>query len=392
MRSSVDTDSLILSGSIGAGHDTVAEACSEALVGTGVSTTILDCMALMGGWPQRVGDFVFKQMLSHPPLFDAFHFSQLRGGSRLAGAMERGAASRLVPTLGECLSPTGGLLLSVFATGSGAAGRLRARYPAWRTAAVCTDAAAHRMWVQEGVERYIVCSPGAAGTVREYDANADVVELPPPVRAAFFDAPEQSVAQQRLDLDAEKPTVLLTGGGWGRGPITEYSVALADGGYQVLVVAGSNARLAAETRAAAERRPPGSPGAIVSYGYVEQMNTLMAAAHVVVTTPGQTCHEARVVGRPMVLLDAVPGHGRENLLIELASGGAVASLPDPIRVVNAVDAVLDHDVATPTGWPIRDAADWRKRFVAAVADLLPPERPHDRTEFGWTAGPAAYHA
>jgi UDP-N-acetylglucosamine:LPS N-acetylglucosamine transferase len=248
------------------------------------------------------------------------------------------------------------------------------------------------MWVQEGVERYIVCSPGAAGTVREYDANADVVELPPPVRAAFFDAPEQSVAQQRLDLDAEKPTVLLTGGGWGRGPITEYSVALADGGYQVLVVAGSNARLAAETRAAAERRPPGSPGAIVSYGYVEQMNTLMAAAHVVVTTPGQTCHEARVVGRPMVLLDAVPGHGRENLLIELASGGAVASLPDPIRVVNAVDAVLDHDVATPTGWPIRDAADWRKRFVAAVADLLPPERPHDRTEFGWTAGPAAYHA
>jgi hypothetical protein len=75
---------LVLSGSIGAGHDTVAEACSEALARVNVETTTVDCMALLGGWPQRIGDFVFQQMLAHPPVFDAFHFSQLRGGSRLA--------------------------------------------------------------------------------------------------------------------------------------------------------------------------------------------------------------------------------------------------------------------------------------------------------------------
>ena len=47
----------------------------------------------------------------------------------------------------------------------------------------------------------------------------------------------------------------------------------------------------------------------------------MAAADVVVALPGATtCSEARVVGRQLLLLDVMPGHGRDNLLHELELG------------------------------------------------------------------------
>jgi hypothetical protein len=74
-----------------------------------------------------------------------------------------------------------------------------------------------------------------------------------------------------------------------------------------------------------------------------------------------------------VLLDIVPGHGRENLLVELADGGAVAALPDPGLVVGAVDAVVHRRVVTAGPWPVDSALDWQKLFIGAVADLLPAE-------------------
>ena len=39
---------------------------------------------------------------------------------------------------------------------------------------VCTDASVHRMWVAEGTDLYVVCSPLAAATLRRYDAAAPV--------------------------------------------------------------------------------------------------------------------------------------------------------------------------------------------------------------------------
>ena len=63
----------------------------------------------------------------------------------------------------------------------------------------------------------------------------------------------------------------------------------------------------------------GGPPFDVTARIVELMN----ACDVVVTLPGATtCAEARVVGRRLVLLDAMPGHGRENLQHELELGDA----------------------------------------------------------------------
>ena len=56
----------------------------------------------------------------------------------------------------------------------------------------------------------------------------------------------------------------------------------------------------------------------------------MAAADVVVALPGaNTCAEVRVVGRRLLLLDVMPGHGRDNLLHELELGQAHTCVATP---------------------------------------------------------------
>lgn len=364
---------LVLSGSIAHGHDSAAEACRAALVDAGAATTVLDCMALLGPTGRRLGEAVFHRALAAAPLYDALHFSQLRAGTALAERMEAAAAARLVPALRHEIERHGAqLLLSVFATGAGALGRLRRQLPGRRVVVVCTDAAAHRMWAHPDVDRYVVCSQMAAGTIRQYLPAADVVVLPPPVRPAFFAAPGRAESRDALGIDRAVPCVLLMGGGWGLGGLADAASGLVSAGYRVLAVAGGNAGLRRRLEALA-RRLPRHPGAgLTVYGYTAQVPVLMAACDVVVTTPGQSCHEARVLRRPLVVLDAVPGHGRENLLLEMARGGALACTPDPASVVAGVGAVLEGAVDADAPWPLASAAEWGRRFLAAVDDLLTP--------------------
>jgi len=375
---------LVLSGSIGRGHDSVAEACVAALARAEVSAGILDCMRLLGRVESVLGDAVFRWMLSVPPLYDAFHFSQMRVGTRLVEKGERASADRLVPRLRRQLAQEhADLLLSVFATGAGALGRLRAELPDTPAVVVCTDATAHRFWAHPGVDRYVVCSAMAAGTVRQYLPAADIVLVPPPVRPAFFGAPTRAEARRAFGIDDEVPCVLLMAGGWGLAPLQGAAEALAGAGYRVLAVAGANRKLQRRLRDSAAHCPASTGPGITAFGFTEHIPSLMAAADVVVTSPGQTCHEARVVDRPLVVLDVVPGHGRENLLLELEHGGALACTPRPEAVLGAVSAAVHGIEPAARPWPVANTRQWELRFLSVLGDLLglhvqPDQRAEER--------------
>ncbi len=355
---------LILSGSIGKGHDSVAEACRMAFDTVGVPASVLDCMSMLGGAGSRAGTAAFKRMISVPSVYDAFHFGHLRNGTWLPRMLERAALAQVVPEVREQLVRVDGdLVVSVFPTGVSAAAAIKKGEPRLTTVAVCTDACAHRMWVADGTDLYIVCSPLAATTIQRYDPGANLAVVPPPVRPPFFEARPKSAAREELGVPAEAPCVLLMAGGWGLGPLAETASLLGEAGFFVLAVAGMNERLHERLRDVARRC-----SRVLPFGMTNRVPDLMAAADAVVTSSGQTCHEARVIGRWLVILDVVPGHGRENTLHELEKGAALACSPDPESVVAAVRLMFDEQPEHPP-WPVRSAPEWDKHFFAALGQI-----------------------
>jgi processive 1,2-diacylglycerol beta-glucosyltransferase len=343
------------------GHDALAAACAVSLRARGWSTRTLDAMRLLGRGGGSAGEAIFRGMLAVPGLFDAFHFAALRPGNRLALLTDAAARRQLVPRLRNYLDryPTD-LVISVFATGASAASSLAERYPGLSHLVFCTDVTPHRLWVHRNVDAYLVTATVAERAVLRFQPDARVLVVQPPVRAAFYHPPAQSQARAGLGIPVQERSVLLMSGAWGLGPVASTAEALGAAGVHVLAVAGRNAKLERMLRVAAERQPRVRP-----FGFTDRIPELMAAADLVITSSGDTCSEARTVGRPLLLLDVVQGHGRDNLQHELELGGADVTSPRPADVVRSALATLDRLKPPPVG-AVRSAADWERSFSAAL--------------------------
>jgi processive 1,2-diacylglycerol beta-glucosyltransferase len=353
---------LLLSGSIGMGHDALAAACATSLESQGWTTATLDAMKMMGRRSSSAGEAVFRTMLGVPGLYDAFHFAALRTGGRLARMADGGARRQLVPKLRSYLDEhRADLLISVFATGAAAASELAGRYPAMRHTVFCTDVTPHRLWVHSNVDMYLVTAEIAELAVLRFQPDAKVQVVPPPVRAAFYHPRGQAQARASLGVPPGERCVLLMSGAWGLGPVAAAAEALADAGVHVLAVAGRNERLARKLAAAAARQPR-----LRAFGFTNRIPDLMSAADLVITSSGDTCSEARTVGRPLLLLDVVQGHGRDNLQHELELGDAMVTSPGAADVTRCALAALDRAKPAPPG-PVRSPANWESAFSAAIS-------------------------
>lgn len=355
---------LLLSGSIGMGHDTMAEACAGLLSSSGWSTKTLDLMRLLGRGADSVGGTAFRAMLAVPGLYDAFYFAVLRTGDRLAQLTEAGARRQIVPRLRDLLdAQPADLALSVFATGASAVSELAPRYPQMRHVVFCRDATPHRLWVHRNVDLYLVTSDVAERAVRRFEPGARVLVVPAPLRPGFYDPPTQAQARARFEIPEHERCVMVMSGGWGIGPVAQAARALGDGGVHVLAVAGRNAGLERRLRAVAARQPR-----VRAFGFTTEIPALMAASDLVITSSGETCTEARTVGRPLLLLDVVQGHGRDNLQHELELGDAAVSSARPGDVVRAALAALDGAKPVSQGSTQSQSA-WQDAFGAALESI-----------------------
>jgi processive 1,2-diacylglycerol beta-glucosyltransferase len=365
-------EAVLLTGSLGLGHEMMARCCASLLDQSGWRTRSVDSMSLLGRRSGGAGERVFGRLVAVPGLYDGLHFAHLRTGSRLAGLMARAASARLVPALQAALArQPADLLLSVFATGATAAGQVKARRPmALRTVVLCTDVTVHRIWAAPGTDLFLVTSPAAAASVRRYLPRATVAVVPPPVRPEFYAAPSQAAARAALGVPSGEFCVLVIDSGWGFGPLTAAVAELAAAGVHVLAVAGRDRAVEQRFRALARETPRVTP-----FGFTDRVPELMAAADLIVALPGATtCSEARVVGRQLLLLDVMPGHGRDNLLHELELGRAHVAQPTARGLTESALAVRDEVMSTPG--PGTPPPRWEPAYAAALrqigVDLHPP--------------------
>lgn len=355
---------LILSGRFGKGHDTVAEACSVALRPLGFESRIVDSIELLGGRGGNIGERVFRSVLARPAVYDAFHFDQLRPGGRVARGLDALSLRVMWPRfLDVCAQAPPELILSVFATGAAAAARYKTMHRHVATAVFISDAYAHAMWVHDGTDLFMVPSPAGEAAVRRYLPRATVRLVTQPTRPAFYAPPSRSAAREALGIPLDARCVVLMSGAWGVGPVAECAAALARRGISVLAVAGANAKLEQMLREVAQRDER-----VIPFGFTDRIPELMAAADLVVSASGDTCREARVVGRPLLLLDVLPGHGRENVIHELELGNARITSPAPGPLTDAVEAYLDDPGALVVA-PVSAPQQWEGEFREALASI-----------------------
>jgi len=355
---------LLVSGSIGMGHDQLAEACTVSLGASGWSTQTVDAMRLLGRGSGSAAEAVFRGMLAVPGLYDAVHFAALRTGNRLALLADAAARRRIVPRLRDYLdADPPDLAISVFATGASAISRLADAYPAMSHVVFCTDVTPHRLWVHPHVDLYLVTSAVAVPAVQRFQPDARVLVVPAAVRPGFYRAPAQEQARASLGIPAAERCVLLMAGAWGLGPLAATAEALGNAGVHVLAVAGRNARLERRLRAVAQRQRR-----VRAFGYTDAIADLMAACDLVITSSGDTCTEARIIGRSLLLLDLVPGHGRDNLQHELELGDAAVTSARASDVVRSALAALERVKPAPAG-PTRTLAEWEAAFNAALQTI-----------------------
>lgn len=355
---------MLLGGPLGLGHEMMARCFAGLLDRSGWRTRHLDSMSLLGPWRGGAGARLFNRLIAIPGLYDALHFAHLRTGSRLADRMDWASRARLVPALrAELDRHPADLVVSVFATGASAAARLKAEIPAMRTVVLCTDVAVHRIWAAEGTDLFLVTSAAAAESVRRYLPWAPVAVVPPPVRSAFYAAPPRDAARAALGVPPQDFCVLVIDSGWGFGPLVESVATLADAGVHVLAVAGRDRGIERRLRELAAKSPKITP-----FGFTDRVPELMSAADVIMALPGaNTCAEARVVGRDLLLLDVMPGHGRDNLMHELELGRAHACVPTSRGVTASVLALRDHADGRP--FPARTAPRWEPAYAAALRQI-----------------------
>ncbi len=185
---------------------------------------------------------------------------------------------------------------------------------------VVTDFEAHALWMGEAVDLYCVAAEETRARLIARGAPAEnVIATGIPIAGKFSASPDAAPVRKRYGLRDDLPTLLVLGGGFGMGPVAEILCELdkVSQPFQTLVVAGKNEELRREL-AVHDRKHPTHV-----LGFVTNMNELMAVSDLIITKPGGlTSSEALALGKPMFILNPIPGQEAANSDFLLERGAA----------------------------------------------------------------------
>ncbi|HEU5124278.1 MAG TPA: glycosyltransferase [Verrucomicrobiae bacterium] len=193
---------------------------------------------------------------------------------------------------------------------------------------VVTDFEAHALWMESCVDLYCVAAEEtrmrlvARGTPKE-----KIIATGIPISARFSAKIDAKAIRKKLGLRDDLPTLLVLSGGFGMGPVAEILSALdqVSQPFQTVVVTGRNEELRREL-AAQDRTHPTHV-----FGFTSNMHELMAVADLVITKPGGlTSSEALALGKPLFILNPIPGQEAANsdFLLERGAAGKVNRVED----------------------------------------------------------------
>jgi processive 1,2-diacylglycerol beta-glucosyltransferase len=304
---------LIMSASIGEGHDLPARVLAEGiaaeapdaeieivdslgLVNPLVRRLVLDSSRFHSKWGNRFFDLSYRLITDvRPTRWFAARLTQWLAARPIRRAILERAPDVVISTYPGTTEVLGDLK---------AKGRIDAP-----VVSAITDLSALRFWAHPGVDLHLITHPESEEEVREIAPKSSISCVRGLTDERFYESRDQGDARHDLGLPPEGPVVLVSGGGWAVGDLEGAAEeALRLDRSTVVCLCGRNDRLRATLAAhfAAEPR-------VVVEGFTQRMPDWFAAADLLVhSTAGLTVLEAIMSGCGVVSYGWGVGHVRVN--------------------------------------------------------------------------------
>jgi UDP-N-acetylglucosamine:LPS N-acetylglucosamine transferase len=309
---------LIISASMGAGHDQVAVELAARLQQRGSEARVVDLLEVLPGPVGRGLRSGYAGMLRVAPwLYEGIYRAFFVPRERLqpsTSPMVTLAARRLRPVIAE-YEPTA--VLSTFHLAGQAVGRLRKRGAIDAPGiVVITDAVAHALWLDRGNDLFVCVFPHVADEARRRTGRPAIAPGPIIDRRFCADV-DAAEGRRRLGLDDGEDAVIISTGSWGVGDVVATARGLARlPGVRPTVLCGRNEKLRAELS---------TVDGCLALGWRDDMPELLAGAALLIDNAGgATCVEAFAAGLPVLEYRPIPGHGRAGVRA-LAEAGLVSN-------------------------------------------------------------------
>ena len=178
---------------------------------------------------------------------------------------------------------------------------------------IITDYGAHRAYIADEVDSYVVASDDMIPELMEFGVPKKKIHpFGIPVHGVFFDRQDQGMLLRQLGLDPELPTLLFMAGSFGVSNIIKLYRDLAETRVkmQIIVITGRNQKLYEAFEKEIGNNPP-IPTRL--FYFTDEVEKYMHAADLLVTKPGGlTVSEALACNLPMAVFDAIPGQEEDN--------------------------------------------------------------------------------
>ncbi len=188
---------------------------------------------------------------------------------------------------------------------------------------VTTDYDFQGMWLSQTFNRYFVARNESKARLLDLGVAADRITVSGiPVRPIFGEPVDREAVLANYELRPDLPLILVSAGAVGGGPAVDIVAKLLNlhAPVQCVVVCGKNERLLHDVEALTMQRA--SDFRVL--GYTEDMPNLVRTATLFVGKPGGlTASECMAAGTPMVIVTPIPGQEERNADYLLEEGAAI---------------------------------------------------------------------
>ncbi|WP_037325647.1 glycosyltransferase [Anaerovibrio sp. RM50] len=335
---------LIVTASVGSGHEKAAAAVAEAIQSQHPHAVIniIDFMSMKTSWINALMKNCYLNMLHFVPNLYEFMY-QFTAGKKKGGFVKWAMSSVIVYSMKAIIKKyRPDTIICTHPFPADAVSHLLEHKKAdFDSCAIITDYSVHQMWVCPKLNHYFVAIDSMRDQLVEFGISKDIIHVSGiPVSQPFCHSYDKAQSRRELGLSMDMPVVMMMGGGLGLGGMDAAMDQLEKikEKLQLLVIAGRNEELKKKVEALALK----SHHNVIPWGYTDKVPVMMAASDVLITKPGAlTLTEAMSLGLPMVLHEPIPGPETDNARF-MSEGGMAIWLHSGDSLSKIIGDLLAH--------------------------------------------------